>query len=59
MAIYEWVHDVLGTCFWTLPAIIVLIVCVVMFIVHAVKQKNRDKDIESTDTGSNASTSIQ
>ena len=44
VAIYEWIHNSLGMCFWTLPMLILLVVAIVMFVVHMLKQKNRNKD---------------
>lgn len=46
MQLYEFVHDTLGICFWTLPAAITALVMIVMGIVHGHNQKKRGKDFE-------------
>nr|WP_320025575.1 hypothetical protein [uncultured Acetobacterium sp.] len=39
-------HSTLGFCIWDIPALIVLIAIVVVFIVHRHNQKKREKDFE-------------
>ncbi|MBI4856903.1 MAG: hypothetical protein HY818_09195 [Acetobacterium woodii] len=39
-------HSTLGFCIWDIPALIVLIAIVVIFIVHRHNQKKREKDFE-------------
>lgn len=46
MQLYEFIHDTLGVCFWTAPAIIAALGMMIMGIVHGHNQKKRDKDFE-------------
>lgn len=39
-------HSILGLCAWDLPALLVLITMVVVFLGHRHKQKKREKDFE-------------
>lgn len=43
---YMFSHSVLGLCAWDLPALIVLIAMVVVFVVHRHKQKKRENEFE-------------
>ena len=45
-SLYEFVHETLNMCFWTLPALITGVVMVVMGLVHGHNQKKREKDFE-------------
>ena len=54
MVLWNFIHNTLGMHFWFLPALIFFIVVVVMFIVHAIKQKNRQNDEEENDATENA-----
>ena len=42
--LYMFDHNFLHICFWTLPAIIVGIVMVIMAVTHNHKQKKREKE---------------
>lgn len=44
--LYTFVHEVLRICFWTLPALIVGVVMLVMALVHNRNQKKREKEFE-------------
>ena len=44
--LYMFDHGILHICFWTLPAIIVGIVMVIMAVTHNHKQKKREKKFE-------------
>ena len=37
---YEFVHTKLGFCFWDIPALIVLIAIIAIFVVHVIRQKD-------------------
>lgn len=37
-------HFAFGWCFWDLPALIVLVAIVVIFVVHTKKMKDREKE---------------
>lgn len=39
-------HTVLGFCIWDIPALVVLIATVVVFLLHRHKQKKREKEFE-------------
>lgn len=39
-------HSVLGFCAWDLPALIVLVAMMIVFITHRHNQKKREKDFE-------------
>ena len=45
-SLYNFDHNILHICFWTLPAIIVGIVMLIMAITHNHKQKKREKKFE-------------
>lgn len=42
----EMIHTTLGFCFWDIPALIILVAMVVVLIVHIVKQKKRERNLE-------------
>lgn len=44
--LYMFDHDILHICFWTLPAIVVGIIMVVMAVVHNRNQKKREEAFE-------------
>ena len=44
--LYQSIHD-LGLCFWDLPALLVGIIMIVMFVVHKHNQKKRESDFEN------------
>lgn len=44
--LYMFDHGILHICFWTLPAIIVGLVMVIMAVTHDHKQKKREKKFE-------------
>jgi len=44
--LYIFDHNILHICFWTLPAIIVGLVMVIMAVTHNRNQKKREKDFE-------------
>ena len=44
--LYNFDHNVLHICFWTLPAIIVGVVMVIMAVWHNRNQKKREKEFE-------------
>lgn len=44
---YIFNHDILHICFWTLPAIVVGIVMVIMAVVHNRNQKKRQEEFEA------------
>lgn len=44
---YIFDHDILHICFWTLPAIAVGIVMIVMAVVHNRNQKKRQEEFEA------------
>lgn len=44
--LYMFDHNFLHICFWTLPAIIVGIIMVIMAVTHDHKQKKREKEFE-------------
>ena len=39
----EFLHTKLGFCFWDIPALLVLLVIVVLFVVHIIRQNQREK----------------
>lgn len=43
---YIFSHSVLGLCAWDLPALILLVVMAVVFLVHRHKQKKRENEFE-------------
>ena len=43
---YEFVHTKLGFCFWDIPAQIVLIAIIAIFVVHVIRQKRRENEFE-------------
>lgn len=43
---YEFVHTKLGFCFWDIPALIVLIAIIAVFVVHVIRQKRRENEFE-------------
>ena len=44
--LYMFDHGILHICFWTLPAIIVGLIMVIMAVTHNHKQKKREKKFE-------------
>lgn len=42
----EMIHTTLGFCFWDIPALIILTAMVIVLIVHIVRQKKREKNME-------------
>ena len=44
--LYMFDHNVLHICFWTLPAILVGIIMIVMGLVHHHNQKKREQEFE-------------
>lgn len=44
--LYMFDHNILHICFWTLPAIVVGIIMVVMAVVHNRNQKKREEAFE-------------
>lgn len=44
--LYMFDHNILHICFWTLPAIIVGLVMIIMAVTHNHKQKKREKKFE-------------
>jgi len=44
--LYDFVHDTLGMCFWTLPALIVAAAMIVIGLCHRHKQKKRQKNFD-------------
>lgn len=44
--LYEFTHDTLGMCFWTLPALITAGIMVIVGLVHWRNQRKRDKEFE-------------
>lgn len=42
----EMIHTTLGFCFWDIPALIILAAMVIVLIVHIVRQKKREKNME-------------
>ena len=44
--LYMFAHNILHICFWTLPAIIVGLVMIIMAVTHNHKQKKREKKFE-------------
>lgn len=44
--LYMFDHNILHICFWTLPAIVVGIIMVVMAVVHNRNQKKREEEFE-------------
>ena len=44
--LYMFDHNILHICFWTLPAIIVGVIMVIMAVTHNHKQKKREKKFE-------------
>ncbi len=58
--LYMFDHNVLHICFWTLPAIIVGVVMIVMAVVHNRNQKKRQKEFdEEMNPGSDAPKTVQ
>lgn len=45
-SMYEFVHTKLGFCFWDIPALIVLIAIIAIFVVHVIRQKRRENEFE-------------
>lgn len=45
-ALYTWVHEVLGMCFYTLPFFGVCLAMIIVGFVHWHKQKKRDDEFE-------------
>ena len=43
---YEFIHTKLGFCFWDIPALIVLIAIIAVFVVHVIRQKRRENEFE-------------
>lgn len=43
-SMYEFVHTKLG--FWDIPALIVLIAIIAVFVVHVIRQKRRENEFE-------------
>ena len=44
--LYMFDHNILHICFWTLPAILVGVIMVIMAVTHNHKQKKREKKFE-------------
>lgn len=44
--LYEFLHEAWDMCFWTLPAIIVAVIMVIVGVVHWRKQKKREEAFE-------------
>lgn len=44
--LYMFDHNILHICFWTLPAIIVGVIMIIMAVTHNHKQKKREKKFE-------------
>ena len=45
-SMYEFVHTKLGFCFWDIPALIVLIAIIAVFVVHVIRQNRRENEFE-------------
>ena len=45
-SMYAFVHTKLGFCFWDIPALIVLIAIIAIFVVHVIRQKRRENEFE-------------
>lgn len=56
--LYLFDHNILHICFWTLPAIVVGIVMVIMAVVHNRNQKKRQEAFEA-EMGHSAAPEIQ
>lgn len=61
--LYAWMHDTLNMCFWTLPALIVGAIMLIVGLVHWRNQKKRedtyrenlDKKVDETLNGAGTS----
>lgn len=49
--LYMFDHNVLHICFWTLPAILVGIIMIIMGLVHHHNQKKREQEFEEQMNG--------
>lgn len=45
-ALYYWVHNTLGMCFYTLPALLTGLVMLIIGLVHWRNQKKREDEFE-------------
>lgn len=45
--LYEAIHNSLGLCFWDLPAVLVGIIMIVVFVLHKHNQKKRQDEFET------------
>ena len=46
-ALYNWIHNTLGMCFYTLPALVTGLVMIIIGLVHWHNQKKRDDDFQN------------
>lgn len=57
--LYYFDHNVLHICFWTLPAIIVGVIMIIMAVVHNRNQKKRQEEFDKEMEPGSDTTTVQ